>query len=88
MIARMLWAKGVSEYVDAARAVRQRYPKARFQILGIVDEGTKGAISYADINGWVREGVIEFLGSADDVRGAASLPARQSFPLCRLLRLW
>jgi glycosyltransferase involved in cell wall biosynthesis len=68
MIARMLWTKGVYEYVSAARTVRRRFPNVRFQILGIIDEAAKGAVSRKDIEGWVEEGVIEFLGAEDDVR--------------------
>ncbi|WP_324749094.1 glycosyltransferase family 4 protein [Sphingomonas sp. LY54] len=68
LVARMLWAKGVAEFVEAARDVRARFPDARFQVLGIVDETSKGAIDRATIERWAAEGAIEFLGSADDVR--------------------
>lgn len=68
LVARMLWAKGVADFVEAARKVKATVPSARFKILGIVDEKSKGAIDRATIDGWVKAGVIEFPGAADDVR--------------------
>ncbi|WP_412706342.1 N,N'-diacetylbacillosaminyl-diphospho-undecaprenol alpha-1,3-N-acetylgalactosaminyltransferase [Aeromonas rivipollensis] len=34
LIARMLWDKGIGEYVDAARVIKTKYPTTRFQLLG------------------------------------------------------
>lgn len=68
LVARMLWAKGVAEFAEAAVAVRSRFPRARFQVLGIIDEASKGAIDRGTIERWAAEGAIEYLGSADDVR--------------------
>ncbi|OAP42064.1 glycosyl transferase [Sinorhizobium saheli] len=67
MVARLLRDKGVVEYVQAARIVRQSFPEARFQLLGHFDSNPT-AISREEIDGWVREGVLEYLGSTDDVR--------------------
>ena len=68
LIGRLLWDKGVGEYVEAARMLRMRYPHARFQLLGPVGVDNPSAIAQADIDGWTREGVIEYLGEAHDVR--------------------
>jgi glycosyltransferase involved in cell wall biosynthesis len=68
LIGRLLWDKGVGEYVEAARLLRQRYPHARFQLLGPVGVDNPSAITQADIDGWRKEGVIEYLGEAHDVR--------------------
>lgn len=70
LVARMLWDKGIGEFVKAARLVRARYPKARFQLLGFLDVANPSSIPKTVLNGWVHEGVIEYLGSADDVRNA------------------
>lgn len=48
LVARMLWDKGVGEYVAAARSVRARYPGARFQLLGFLDVANPSAIARAD----------------------------------------
>jgi glycosyltransferase involved in cell wall biosynthesis len=68
LIARLLWDKGIGEYVEAARHVRARYPGCRFQILGFLDVENRTAVSRSDVEGWVREGTIDYLGSTDDVR--------------------
>lgn len=68
MIARLLWDKGVLEYVGAARQVRDQHPGACFQLLGFVDVPNRTAVSRADVEAWVAEGVIDYLGHADDVR--------------------
>jgi glycosyltransferase involved in cell wall biosynthesis len=68
LIARMLWDKGVGEFVEAARQVKQQFPKVRFCLLGFLDVKNPAAISQEQINQWVSEGVIEYLGSTDDVR--------------------
>ena len=68
LVARLLWDKGVGEYVEAARRVRQIRPDARFQLLGFLDVANRSAVSRQNVEGWVAEGVIEYLGHADDVR--------------------
>jgi glycosyltransferase involved in cell wall biosynthesis len=68
MIARLLRDKGVIEYVEAARKVKAEHPRARFQLLGAVDAANRTAIDAATVKSWQEEGVIEYLGTADDVR--------------------
>jgi len=68
MVARLLGDKGVREFVEAARNLRPHLPEARFQLLGGVDEGNRTAIPQAELQGWIEEGVIEYLGETDDVR--------------------
>src|SRR6267143_4969387 len=52
LLARMLWDKGVGEYVAAARSVRQRFPKAEFYLLGFVDVQNPAAISREQVDAW------------------------------------
>ena len=68
LVARLLWDKGVAEYVEAARIVRQNYPEVRFQLLGFLDVENPTAVTRENVNGWVTEGVIEYLGVTDDVK--------------------
>jgi glycosyltransferase involved in cell wall biosynthesis len=68
LIGRLMWDKGVAEYVDAARALRVKYPYARFQLLGPVGVDNPSAISRAEVEAWQQEGVIDYLGEAHDVR--------------------
>ena len=60
--------KGVVEFIKAARSVRREYPDARFQLLGGLDEGNRTAIRQPALDSWLAEGIVEHLGTADDVR--------------------
>ncbi|MEI8033289.1 MAG: glycosyltransferase family 4 protein [Chlorobiaceae bacterium] len=68
MVARLLWDKGVREYIEAVRMVRERYPESRFQLLGFLDVKNQTAVPRQDVEMWVQEGLIEYLGTSDDVR--------------------
>lgn len=67
MIARLLRDKGVYEYVEAARQVKRAQPEARFVLVGPFDPNP-AAVKPAEVEAWVREGVIEYGGAVDDVR--------------------
>jgi glycosyltransferase involved in cell wall biosynthesis len=68
LIGRLLWDKGVAEYVEAARRIRAKYPYVRFQLLGPVGVDNPSAITLDEVQAWQREGVIDYLGEATDVR--------------------
>jgi glycosyltransferase involved in cell wall biosynthesis len=68
MVARLLWDKGVREYVEAARLIRAEFPAVRFHLLGFLDVANRTAVPRAEVEGWVSEGLIEYLGDAEDVR--------------------
>lgn len=68
LVARLIRDKGVREFVAAARIVRQSHPQARFVLLGFLDVDNRTAIGRAELDEWLREGVVEYLGAADDVR--------------------
>ena len=68
MIARLLRDKGVLEYVEAARRVKARHAEARFQLLGATDAKNRTAIDRDTVRTWEQEGVIDYLGTVEDVR--------------------
>lgn len=68
LIARMLREKGVAEYVEAARGLKNKFPNAKFCLLGFLDVQNPSAISREQMAEWVAEGVVNYLGSSDDVR--------------------
>jgi glycosyltransferase involved in cell wall biosynthesis len=72
LVARMLWDKGIAEYVQAARLLRQRGIQAEFCLLGFLDVQNPSAISRRQMDEWVDEGVISYLGVSDSVRDVIS----------------
>jgi glycosyltransferase involved in cell wall biosynthesis len=68
LVSRLLGDKGIREYVEAARMLRERLPDARFQLLGPIDEGNRTAIRRDELDRWIGDGVVEYVGSTDDVR--------------------
>ena len=68
LVARMLWDKGVGEYVDAARIIKESLPNIEFFLLGFLDVENPAAISRAQMDEWVAEGVVNYLGISNDVR--------------------
>ncbi|MCL4454978.1 MAG: glycosyltransferase family 4 protein, partial [Deinococcus sp.] len=69
LIARLLRDKGVREFVEAARKVRRDHPQVRFRLVGWLDD-SPSSITQAEVDGWVNEGTVEFLGRLEDVRPA------------------
>ena len=67
LVARMLWDKGIGEFVEAARIVKHKYPNTHFQLLGPLGVDNRSAISNKDIEKWQKDGVIEYLGETDNV---------------------
>ena len=68
LIARMLWDKGVEEFVDASRIITNRGIDAEFCLLGFLDVRNPSAIPRKQIDAWINEGIVSYLGSLEDVR--------------------
>lgn len=67
MVARLLTDKGVREYVEAARLVKKSHPLTKFRLLGPLEPPGPSAIGADELESWRADGVIEYLGSTDDV---------------------
>ena len=67
LVARMLWDKGVGEYVQAARKLRATHPHVEFRLLGFLEVQNPSAIKREQMQAWEAEGVVRYLGATDDV---------------------
>lgn len=67
LIARLLKDKGVREYVEAARIVKRKYPQVMFDLVGWIDDHP-AAISRKELDRWIDEDIVNYLGRLDDVR--------------------
>jgi len=65
--ARMLWDKGVGEFVAAARVLIAEGVDARFVLAGDTDEHNPAAIPPATLDQWQKEGVVEWIGWQSDM---------------------
>lgn len=68
MYGRMLWDKGVGDYIDAARDVRKRRSTVHFTLMGDPDPANPEAVPLADLERWHAEHVITYLPAVADVR--------------------
>ena len=65
--ARMLWDKGVGEFVDAARLIRERGVSARFVLVGEPDGENPASVPSQQLTRWRNEGVVEWWGRSEDM---------------------
>lgn len=67
LAARMLWDKGIGEFVEAARLLKGRGYEARFVLVGRRDEHNPAAIPVSQLETWVRERIVEWWGHREDM---------------------
>jgi len=67
LASRMLWDKGIKEFVEAARQLKTRGVDARFVLVGDTDPHNPSAIPNEQLTTWHGEGVIEWWGQRDDI---------------------
>jgi len=66
LMSRMLWDKGVGEFVDAARTAEERGADARFVLVGDPDPENPAAIPRETLQRWSDSGVVEWWGQRSD----------------------
>lgn len=67
MVARLLRDKGVQEFVQAARLLKERGLPVTMQMVGGVDAGNPASATQEDVDAWQREGCVRALGERSDV---------------------
>ena len=69
LIARFLGDKGVREYAESARIIKEKHPEAEFHLVGWIDDNPS-AISQAELDEWIADGRLKYWGKLSDVRPA------------------
>ncbi|HEY0563143.1 MAG TPA: glycosyltransferase family 4 protein [Methylophilus sp.] len=64
---RMLWDKGLGEFVDAAMLLKKRAITARFVLVGSPDESNPASVSVQQLKQWHEEGAVEWWGRREDM---------------------
>ncbi|MEO6638635.1 MAG: glycosyltransferase family 4 protein [Ginsengibacter sp.] len=69
-IGRLIKDKGIFEYFEAAKYIRKKFPHTRFHIIGPFWTQTlrKNTITQSQLQNWIDEGIIDYLGEKKDVR--------------------
>lgn len=67
LAARLLWEKGVQEFVDAAAMVKARGCAMEFLLAGAPDPGNPRSVDQAHVDEWVAKGLVTWLGHVDDM---------------------
>ena len=67
MLSRVMYSKGIREYLQAAKKVKARYPEVIFMLLGAV-ENQQDSMKIEDLAPYIEEGVIDYYEETDDVR--------------------
>jgi glycosyltransferase involved in cell wall biosynthesis len=67
LVARMLKEKGVQEYVDAARRLKDDGVRARFLLVGAPDPGNPSAVARTQLLAWQQQCIVEWLGQRTDI---------------------
>jgi glycosyltransferase involved in cell wall biosynthesis len=68
LISRLIYDKGVVEYVDAIRKLREQGIDADFQLLGAIDEKHKRGIPSKIVHDWIESKAVDYLGTTDNVK--------------------
>lgn len=68
LVSRLLWSKGVGEYIEAAKRIKCRNDNLEFLLLGFVDESNSDGVPRKLIHDWHSAGIVRYLGETNDVR--------------------
>ena len=64
---RMLWDKGIKEFVEAARILRSSGCSANFLLAGAPDQGNPSSVSEVLLTEWGEEGIVQYVGVVEDM---------------------
>jgi len=67
---RLLATKGLIEFMEATRILKQKELSARFAIAGTVDPGNPASIPQGQLDAWKQEGLVEWWGWQNDMPSA------------------
>ena len=68
-IGRLLYDKGIREFVAAAKTLHTQYPSMQFHLVGALDEGNPSAVDRHELDRWLSENTqLRYLGVQTDVR--------------------
>lgn len=67
-IGRLLYDKGIIEFINAAKKTKEKYPNCKFEIIGEFDADNPSNIDKEFLVNWVDSGIIDYKGFVRDIR--------------------
>ena len=67
LAARLLWDKGIAEFIEAARQLKADGKPFELLLAGMPDDGNPAAVPEAEVRNWVAEGLVTWLGHVEDM---------------------
>lgn len=82
LIARLLGDKGVREYAQAAKLIKEKYQQTQFDLVGWIDDNPD-SIEQQELDNWIKDGSINFWGKLSDVKPAIAASSIYVLPSYR-----
>lgn len=79
-IGRLLWQKGIREFIQAAEKLKNKYPHTMFLVVGEPDVGNPDTVSVSYLQLWDNRGTIKYLGWQSNIREIMALSDVIAFP--------
>lgn len=79
-IARMLWDKGVGDFVEAANRIRDAGVQARFALIGIPDPENPTSVPESQLRAWHDSGKVEWWGYRSDIPAVLTMASIACLP--------
>ncbi len=67
LASRMIWPKGIGQFVEAASLLKQTATHARFVLVGDTDHGSATAVPVEQLEQWDADGVVQWWGHCADM---------------------
>lgn len=67
-IGRLLKEKGIHDFLNAAKIVKEKYPKVKFTVLGAIDPHNMGALTQSELDELISSNIIDYPGHVDNVK--------------------
>ncbi len=80
LVSRMLWQKGIKEFVEASLILKNKYSNLKFLLVGPIDNENPSAISEKQIKEWQEKGLVKYLGEKKDIKEVFSKTNIFTFP--------
>ena len=67
-IGRLLKEKGIHDFLNAAKIVKEKYPETQFTVLGAIDPHNLGALTQSELDELISSNIINYPGHVDNVK--------------------